>query len=134
MRHSFSRRRGAAIVMTLAVIGVVTVVLAVIAVQVFSQRMGARQRHNQLQAQWLARAGVEWAASRLLEKSDAFKEEHAGLVPDSKLRIVVEKTADGSFQVTAEAEVGLEELPVVTRTSIGAFGGRKLTALFVCRQ
>ena len=121
MRLSFSRRPGVAIVTAIVVISVVTIILAVIAVQVFSQRMAARQRHNQLQAQWLARTGVEWAAARLLEKPDPFSEDQSGLVSDSRLHIVVEKTDDGNFLVTAEAEVGLEERPIVVRMANARF-------------
>jgi hypothetical protein len=114
-------RRGAAIVMALVAMAVLTVILAVVTIQVYAQHVAARQRQHQLQATWLARAGVELAAGRLLTKGAAFREEHLELVADAKVIIVVEKTDDGSFTVTADAEVGIETMPGVVRTATARF-------------
>jgi Tfp pilus assembly protein PilX len=135
-----SGRTGVALVIALVLMATLAVIMAVLAMQLFSQRQMARQRHNQLQAEWLARAGVEVAAARILEKPASFTEEQTDLAPDSKVRIVVEKTGDNIYQVTTEAEVGTEEKPVVVRTAgvqfrrMVADGAVRLEALPLSRK
>jgi len=107
--------------MALVLIASLTVILSVAAVQMIAQRKVLRQREHQLQATWLARAGVELAAARLLDKPAAFTEENRELAPESRVRIAVEKTAPDVYRVTAEAEVGLENGPPVTRSASGRF-------------
>jgi hypothetical protein len=111
-------RKGVALLTALIILGAVSVILTTVAVQVFAQRQMARQRERQLQAQWLARAGVEQAAARLLEKPEVFSEESKDLPPEIKRRIVVEKLGEREFLITAEVQVGLDaELPVVRSAS-----------------
>jgi hypothetical protein len=114
-------RKGVALVMALVVMAALAVVLSVVTLQIVSQRQLVRQRQRQLQAEWLARAGVELAAARLLEKPAGFVEETAELLPDTKVRIVVEKLDQDSYTVSVEAEVGPAEDAVVVRTASARF-------------
>jgi hypothetical protein len=116
-----NRRIGVALVLALAVMAVLTVVLSVLAVQVVSQRQMVRQRHKQLQADWLARAGVELAAARLLKNPGGFNEVHNELVPDATVRVTVEKTDGDDYLVTADAAVSAEEGSPVERTASARF-------------
>jgi type II secretory pathway pseudopilin PulG len=111
-----TRRQGAAIIAALVAMAIVTALLSVVTLQVVSQRQVVRQRQRQLQAQWLARAGVELATARLLEKPSVFKEENEDLLPDTKVRIVVEKAEPDVYAVSVEAEVGLKDQQPVVRT------------------
>ena len=53
------RRTGMAIVIVLAAMAILTVILSVITLQIVEQRRVVRQRHRQLQADWLTRAGLK---------------------------------------------------------------------------
>ena len=115
------RRRAAALIMALVAMAIITVVLTTITAQIVSQRQSVRHRQRQLQAEWLTRAGAEWAAAQLLQKPEAFTEEQQQFVPDSKTRIAVEKSADGTFRVTVDASVGMSEGRPVARTVTTTF-------------
>jgi type II secretory pathway component PulK len=106
-----------ALVTVLVVMVVVSVVLAVVTAQVVSQQRMVHQRQLQLQSEWLARAGVELAAARLLEEPGDFSEERRDLAPDARVRITVKKLDGEVYLVTAEAEVGVQERPTVARTA-----------------
>lgn len=114
-------RNGSALVLALVAMAAAALILSVVAVQITSHRAMLRQREHGLQAEWLARAGVELAAARLLEKPAAFTEENRDLVPDGKVRVVVEKTDPDMYSVTAEAEVGQQDRTPVVRTASARF-------------
>ena len=114
--RSSVRRNGAALIMALVAMAIITIVLSVITAQVVAQRQSVRHRQRQLQAEWLARAGAEWAAARLLQKGEAFSDDQQQLAPDSKVRISVAKTEQNRFDVTVDATVGLNEGRPVART------------------
>jgi type II secretory pathway pseudopilin PulG len=116
MKHkpTATRRAGMAIIAALVVMATLTILLTVVAMQIVAQRQTLRQRQRQLQAEWLARAGVEIAVTRLLENPAGFSEEKNDLLPDAKVRIVVEKSAPDVYSITADAAVGQkDELPVL---------------------
>jgi Tfp pilus assembly protein PilV len=116
-KHTFMRR-GMAMIAVLVAIAAITVVLSVVTVQVFAQRHTVRQRQRQLQADWAARAGVEWAADRLLSKAEPFTADKEDLIGDAKIHVVVEKAAGDIFTITADASVaGPDEQPVVRTAS-----------------
>jgi hypothetical protein len=121
MKLALTPRKGLALVTALVVMAALAVILAVVGAQIVAQRQTVNQRHRQLEAQWLARAGVELAAARLLEKPDAFTKENLQLVSNSKVRIVIEKLAQDLYAITAEAEVGPADEPTVIRTATGLF-------------
>lgn len=117
MKTRLTSRRGMALLMALVAMAVISVVLAVMTSQIVAQRQMARHRQRQLQADWLARAGVEFAAAKLLENATPFVDDKQELAPDSKLRIVVEKGETDSFQVTVDAQVGLQDRAVMRSVS-----------------
>jgi hypothetical protein len=65
------------------------------------------RRHNQLQAAWLARSGVELAAARLLDDPAGYNGESVEPIPGAELRIEV-RAEPGSadvFRVSSLARV-----------------------------
>jgi hypothetical protein len=123
MRYSRTSacRQGVALVMALVVMAILAVILTVVTRQIVSQRHTVHQRHRQLQAEWLARAGVELAAARLLDNPAAFVQENHDLLPDATVRIVVEEAGQGLYTVTVEAELGPKDEAPTVRTSRGRF-------------
>jgi uncharacterized membrane protein len=114
-------RRGLALLVVFAVMAVLSVVLATVTFNAVAQRNMAQQRQHRLQADWLARAGIDLAAARLLEKPAAFTEELTELVPGAKVGIVVADLGKGEFSVTADAESGRDEELLVVRSAIRHF-------------
>ncbi|HWY85229.1 MAG TPA: cell division protein FtsL [Gemmataceae bacterium] len=123
MRYSrtSARRQGIALVMALVVMAILAIILTVVTRQIVSQRHTVHQRHRQLQTEWLARAGVELAAARLLDNPADFVQENHDLLPDATVRIVVEKAGQGLYTVTVEAELGPQDEALMVRTSHGRF-------------
>lgn len=110
-----SKRKGIALIMAIMLMAVLTVILTVVTLQIVSQRQVVRQRQRHLQADWLARAGIESAAARLLDSPAAFTDDKQE--PETKLHIVVEKSDADLYLVTVEAQVGLEGAPVARAAS-----------------
>jgi hypothetical protein len=123
MRYSrtSTRRQGIALVMALVVMAILVVILTMVTKHIVSQRHTVHQRHRQLQAEWLARAGVELAAARLLDNPAAFVQENHDLLPDATIRIVVEKAGQDLYTVTVEAELGPKDEALMVRTSRSRF-------------
>ena len=109
-------RRGAALLAVLVAISAIVIILSVTAAQIVAQRKMLHSREQKLQADWLARAGVECAAERLLQKPDGFKEERSDLVPQGIVSIAVEKDAKGDFVVTSDAQVGEKDARPIARS------------------
>jgi hypothetical protein len=99
------RRRGVALLWALIVVTVLTVMLALITTEFLAARRVADRRHNQVQSAWLARAGVELAAARLLDNPTGYSGESVTLLPESEIRIDVRAgpEAPDTFVVTSEA-------------------------------
>ncbi len=114
------RRRGVALLWALIVLAVLAVTLAVTTWQSVALLRLVDQRHHQLQADWLARAGVEWAAGRLLADPAEYKGETVELLPGSRVQIAVRADA-GVFWVRCEARYPVEERGVVLRTAERGF-------------
>jgi len=114
-------RNGMALIAALVAMAILSVILTVVTVQVVKQRQMITQRHRQLQADWLIRAGIESAAARLLDSPSAFRDDKQEIAPNSKVRIVVEKSGADLFIVTVDAEVGVEEGPLVARSGTRHF-------------
>jgi hypothetical protein len=113
----FSQRRsGMALFVVLALLAVLSGVLVSITFTTVSQRQSVQERHHRLQAEWLARSGLEIAAARILEKPVPFTEEYSDQAADGKVRIVVEETGKAEFTVTSDAEVGRERDTAVLRS------------------
>lgn len=112
-------RPGVALLMTLVILSVVSLVLGVITLQILAQRRQLEQRQHQLQASWLARSGLEIARTRLLASGTPFKQEMLTLLPESEVRISLEpkKASPDAFILTSAARY-LVDLPAggVVRT------------------
>jgi type II secretory pathway pseudopilin PulG len=114
-------RNGMALIAALVAMAVLSVIVTIVTVQVVKQRQMIAQRHRQLQADWLIRAGIESAAARLLDSPAGFRADKQEIAPNSNVRIIVEKSGTDRFAVTVEAEVGVEEGPVVARSGTRHF-------------
>lgn len=118
------RRKGMVIFLVLLAVALFSIVLAVTTTQALAQRRLAQQRNRQLQADWLARAGVEVAAAQLLENAASFKLERKDIAPDGVVQITVEKSDADLFDVRAEATINAEGLPPVIRSAHTRFQRR----------
>ncbi len=118
-----AKRKGVALITALVVMAVLAIVLSVVTVQIVAQRNLLRQRERQLQADWLARAGVELAVARLLDSPKDFSEENRDLAPAGKVKIELKKSANANdvYVVSAEAEVALPDEKPVVRTAAARF-------------
>jgi hypothetical protein len=97
-------RRGAALLVAVVALLVAVMIMASITWQCLAQRRQLDQRAHQLQAESLARAGVEWAAARLLADSANYKGESVELIPESEVRIEIRaEPATDLFHVKSEA-------------------------------
>lgn len=100
-----SSRRGVALVMALVALAALFVIMAVVAWQSIAGRRLLERREEQLQCRYLAEAGLELAAARLLQNPAGYAGESATLIPRSQVHIkvlAVSKEAD-QFDVTSEA-------------------------------
>lgn len=116
-----NKRNGVALITVLVILAVLAIVLAVISAQIFAQHNLLRTRERQLQAQWLARAGVEWAAARLLDDPREFQAELTDLAPGGVVKVDVKKTGAGVFTVSADAAVALPDEKPVLRSASAQF-------------
>jgi hypothetical protein len=89
----------------LVALAVLFVVLAAVAWQGIASRRMLGRREEQLQAQWLARAGLEMAAARLLSNPAGYQGESLAIIPRSLVRIEVESKGQSKdvFHATCEA-------------------------------
>jgi len=116
-----TKRNGVALIMVIIAMAAISLLLAVMAAQIVTQRQMVRQRHQQLQAEWLIRAGVEYAAARLLDSPNAFSDDKQELALDSRLSIVVTKAGADAYDLKIEAKVGIENNHAVVRTTTARF-------------
>jgi len=100
-----SSRRGVALIWALVVMTLLTVLIGTLIAQIRASRRLLDRRQNQLQVEWLARAGMELAAARLLSKPGGYKEESVELTEHAQVRIEVkgEKDSSDTYQVTSQA-------------------------------
>jgi hypothetical protein len=120
IRTQSKRRPGVAIIMALVLMAVLAVVFTAVTWQVVSQRRLLRERERQLQAVWLARAGLEIAAGRLLDSPVPFPEENY-VLPDARVHIVVEKKGDDLYAVSAAVELGTQEDPLPVARDLNSY-------------
>lgn len=111
-------RRGIAAVWALVVLAVLTVVIGLITWQSVTGLRRADHRQAQLQALWLARSGVEWAAARLLTNPAGYTGETLELIPRSQVRIEVKRDPEKSdiFLVACAARYPIDERESVLRS------------------
>src|SRR5438105_7071194 len=103
--RSTTGRTGAAVMWALVIMVVLGVMMSTAVWQFGAARQVLERRQNALQALWLARSGAELAVARLLADGDAYTGEKIELIPDSDLRITVEKDAadQTKFRIRCEA-------------------------------
>jgi hypothetical protein len=116
-------RRGAALVVAVVALAVVAVLAAGITWNLAAGRRLLDQRQRQLQAEWLARAGVELAADRLLIEPSGYRGETVELLPGSQVRVDVraEPGAPDVFRVTSDARFPNGGKESVRRSVTGLF-------------
>jgi type II secretory pathway pseudopilin PulG len=99
-------RSGIAVIWVLIIFTVLAATSAAAAWQFSTGRRTRERRQNRVQALWLARAGGELAAARLLSEPDGYTGETVAPIAESKVRITVEKDATqaDTFKVRCEAQ------------------------------
>jgi hypothetical protein len=110
-------RRGLAVLWVLMILTLLSAVIGIILSQQRSSRSLLDQRQKRLQADWLARAGIEVAAARLLAKGQPFKGDLTDLLANSKVHIEIHE-APGSkttYILRSEAYYPTDEPRPVTR-------------------
>ena len=118
MAKPIHRRRGITLILALVLMATLTVIFAVLTIEVVSQHRMLAGRQRQLQASWLARSGVELAVARLLEKPGAFVEDNKDLLPDALVRVEVKEAEKDKFLINVDVRLGEEdERPVAATTS-----------------
>lgn len=115
-------RRGLAAIWALVILAVITVLMTLITWQGLAGLRQAERREHQLQADWLARSGLEAAAARLLAADD-FKGETLEPLARSRVTITVDAKPDapGLFRITSEARYPVEGRLSVVRTAARVF-------------
>src|SRR5438132_16224 len=91
MNRTSRARRAVAAIWMLVVLAILSAVLAATTWQHLAARRMLGQRHKQLQADWLARAGIELAADRLINSPAEYKEVATAILPSSEVRITVQR-------------------------------------------
>jgi len=86
--------------------------------QIMANRRLARMRQNELQAAWLARAGVELASAHLLTDPASYAGESLELIPQSRLRIQVKnpKNSPDLFEIISESRYPVEHADEMRRS------------------
>lgn len=104
-------RRGVAIIYALVVLAVIGVMLSESARNAITVRRMVTTRQQQLQADWLARSGIELAANKLANSPD-YKGETAELLTDSQIVIKVDPIENRTdhYRVTCEAKYPASEI------------------------
>jgi hypothetical protein len=122
MKTSNRCRAGVATIWVMVVLSALTLLGATITAQYLTIRRVQRDHENKLQAEWLARSGVELAAERLLGDTKGYDGEKAELIPNSELKIEVKQAKPDLFEVTSTARYPTNSGPrVVERTQTRTF-------------
>jgi type II secretory pathway component PulK len=104
-----------AVVVALAVL---SIILGAATWQILAHRRTLQRQLNEGQAVWLARAGIERAAARLLADPSGYTGESPELIPHSQLRVTVQRAKDQAetFEVTSEARFPTDNPNPVVRS------------------
>jgi type II secretory pathway component PulJ len=99
------RRAGMALMVLVVALAVLSVMLSATTWQIVAHRRTLERRFNQQQAIWLARAGIERGAGRLLADPAGEAGGALELIPNSEVRITVKREPgkDDVFHVTSES-------------------------------
>ena len=118
-----SSRRGSALLIAVAALAVVSVVMAAVTWQCLAGRRLLDRRQNQLQAESLARAGIELAAARLLTDPAGYRGESVEPIPGAEVHIEVRANPGAAdvFRVTSEVRFPRDEPDMVRRSATRSF-------------
>src|SRR5581483_10107367 len=105
--HAPPGRAGFGLMVLVIVLAVVAILIGSITAQLMLSRTLLERRENQLQSQWLARAGLEVAAAKLLAGAGDYRGEKLALIPAGTVRIEVRRDQD-TYRVTSEASYPAE--------------------------
>jgi type II secretory pathway component PulK len=97
-------RQGMALLIVVVTFAIIAICAGPITLQILTNRRVAAHRKDQLQAAWLARAGVELACARVLSGRPDYSGETLELLPQSRLRISVNTTKDDTARLTVTCE------------------------------
>jgi hypothetical protein len=121
-------RAGLSTVWALVVMATVSALSASIIFQFLAARQRVDLHRHRAQAAWLARAGAELAAAKLLAGDEGYAGETLSPVPRSEVRIVVTRDANGVYRVESEARYPVGErgmaVKAVARTVKRDTGGK----------
>jgi type II secretory pathway component PulK len=120
MRQTREARGGMALVLAVVILALVTAVTGMIAWQTNAARRLLDDRRQQLQALWLARAGVEHACDRLLAEPDKYTGETLELIPRGQVHLSVERDPKtrNQFRLVSEARYPADQPHPKVRTVI----------------
>src|SRR5262249_34257895 len=112
------RREGGAFVIIIATLALISAVMATTAWQMTASRRVLERRQAELQADWLARAGMEIAVAHLLSSPEQYRGESVEMIPHSQVHIEVAAVGNsaGEFQVVSEARYPTDSARPVTRS------------------
>src|SRR5262249_53708935 len=123
MRTKPHHRNGVALLGALVTLAVLSLLSAAIGWQILASRRILEHRHWELQASWLARAGVERAAAQLLTDPGGYDGEVEEIIPLSNVRIEMRPMPDlpGIYEVTSESHYPTDSVDLVVRTATRRF-------------
>jgi type II secretory pathway pseudopilin PulG len=110
------KRTGYALMTVILTLAIVAVMLSTITLQVVMNRQAQVRREAQLQALWLARAGLELGAARLASDSD-YRGDALELIPTGLVRIEIERDKDVIRVLSESTYTGTQAHPVVRALS-----------------
>ena len=118
-----STRRGSALLVAVVALTVVATLTAAVTWQCLAGRHLLDRRQHQLQAESLARAGVELAAGRLLTDPAGYKGESVEPIPGAEVRIEVRADPESAdvFRVTSQARFPRDGRDTVRRSATRTF-------------
>jgi Tfp pilus assembly protein PilX len=118
IRNSSGQPRGLAIMVALVTLVILSLMMSAIAWQLLANRRMLDHREYQLQADLLARAGIEHAAARLLSGPDGYAGETLQLIPLSSVTVELNSEPDspGVYRVTSNARYPTDAADYVTRS------------------
>lgn len=103
VRHEKQSRPGFTMIIVLVILAVLTSLMALAAQNAATARRMLNHRADQLQAQWLAQAGLELAAAKL-RANPKYQGDQLELISNGQLTVKVEAgSADGLVNVTSTA-------------------------------
>lgn len=111
-------RRGAALLVALTLLTVIGVIMASITWQSLAQRRFLEQRERRLQAEWLARGGVQHARAEVAAGKEPTSETWRPIDgAEVKIDVVIK---DGAYQVRSDATFRADEPHPVVRREVAS--------------